>query len=147
MRRRVGRRGMVLVTVLVMTGVCAIALAAVLGYVASASRMTAFHTGNSVCRLAAQGEIELAKSAVNEAFNRSNVGAHNLVGGSVGNTVCAFDWFGVGDTSPNPATRTIGAQNGLGTAVTLDESVSSCGCTVRVRVGRVDRANCRWNGY
>jgi len=143
MRRRVGRSGMVLVTVLVMTGVCAIVLAGVLGYVASASRMTALHAGNSVCRLAAQGEIELAKSAVNEAFNRANVGAHNIVGGSVGNTVCAFDWFGVGDSAA--VSRIIGAKNGLGTAVTLDDSVTSCGCTVRVRVGRVKHpANTQW---
>ena len=138
-----GRKGTVLVTVLVMTGVCAIILGGVMGYVASASRMTAFHSGNNVCRLAAQGEIELAKSAVNEAFNRANVGAHNIVGGSVGNTVCAFDWFGVGDSAA--VTRTIGAQNGLGTAVTFDNFVTNCGCTVRVRVGRVRHpSNTQW---
>ena len=143
MRRCVGRSGMVLVTVLVMTGVCALVLLHVLGYVWSATRMTAVHLGNSVCRLAAQGEIELAKSAVNEAFNRANVGAHNVVGGSVGNTVCSFDWFGVGDSAA--VTRTIGAQNGLGTAVTFDNFVTNCGCTVRVRVGRVRHpSNTQW---
>ncbi|MBR4617022.1 MAG: hypothetical protein IKO55_15550, partial [Kiritimatiellae bacterium] len=87
-----GRNGMVLVTVLVMTGVCAIVLGGVLGYVAHATRTTAMHLGNSVCRLAAQSEIELAKSAVNDAFNRANSGARRIVGGSVGNSVCAFDW-------------------------------------------------------
>ena len=101
----------------------------------AASRMTAYHTGNNVCRLAAQGEIELAKSAVNEAFNRANVGAHNIVGGSVGNSVCSFDWFGVGDSAV--LTRTIGAKNGHGTAVTLDNVATNCGCTVRLRVGRI----------
>ena len=108
---------MVLITVLVMTGVCAIVLGGVLGYISSATRMTAMHLGNSVCRLAAQSEIELAKATVNDAFNRANVGAHNIVGGSVGNSICAFDWFGVGDSSPNPAARSIGAQNGHGTAM------------------------------
>ena len=143
MRRMRGRRGVVLVTVLVMTGVCAIVLAAVIGYVSHTTRMTAAHLGNSVCRLAAQGEIELAKSAVNEAFNRANVGAHKIVGGSVGNSVCSFDWFGVGDSTET--TRTVGAQNGLGTAVTFDNSVENCGCTVRVRVGRIRHpANTQW---
>lgn len=136
---------MVLVTVLVMTGVCAIVLGGVLGYVAHATRTTAMHLGNSVCRLAAQSEIELAKSAVNDAFNRANSGARRIVGGSVGNSVCAFDWFGVGDSSPNPATRSIGAQNGQGTAVTLDDKSTNCNCIVRVRVGRIRHpADAQW---
>ena len=134
------RRGTVLVTVLVLTGVCAIVLGGVLGYVSSATRMTSVHLGNNLCRLAAQSEIELAKTAVNDAFNRSNVGAH-IIG--VGTMVSAFDWFGVGDITT--VTRTIGAQNGRGTSVTLDNSVTNCGCTVRVRVGRVRHpANTQW---
>ena len=137
------RRGAVLITVLVMTGVSALVLGGVLGYVSSATRMTAIHLGNSACRLAAQGEIELAKTAVNEAFNNSIARGAHIIGGSVGSTVCAFDWFGVGDSTA--VTRTIGAQNGRGTAVTLDESTSSCGCTVRVRVGRVKHpADAQW---
>ena len=137
------RKGAVLVTVLVTTGVCALVLAGVLGYVSSATRMTALHAGNNICRLAAQGEIELAKAAVNEAFNNSIARGAHIIGGSLGNSVCSFDWFGVGDNTT--VTRTIGAQNGRGTAVTLDESAESCGCTVRVRAGRVRHpANTQW---
>lgn len=141
--RLYARKGAVLVTVLVTTGVCALVLAGVLGYVSSATRMTALHAGNSICRLAAQGEIELAKAAVNEAFNNSIARGAHIIGGSLGNSVCSFDWFGVGDNTT--VTRTIGAQNGRGTAVTLDESAESCGCTVRVRAGRIRHpANTQW---
>ena len=137
------RRGVVLVTVLVMTGVCAIVLGGVLGYVASATRMTAAYVGDSACRLAAQGEIELAKSAINDAFSRTIARGAHIVGGNMGNSVCSFDWFGVGDSTV--LTRTIGAQNGLGTAVSLDESTETGGCTVRTRVARVVHpANTQW---
>ncbi|MBR2838912.1 MAG: hypothetical protein IKE55_09020 [Kiritimatiellae bacterium] len=143
MRRRVGRRGVVLVTVLVMTGVCGIVLAGVLGYVSNATRLTSSYLGDNVCRLAAQGEIELAKAAINDAFNQAIARRGRIVGGSMGSTVCAFDWFGVGDVVS--VTRTIGAQNNLGTAVTLDESAVNCGCTVRVRVARVNHpSNAQW---
>ena len=140
---RGGRRGVVLITVLVMTGVCAIVLGGVLGYVSNATRMTSVHLGDSACRLAAQGEIELAKTAINDAFNRSIARGAHIVGNSLGGAVCSFDWFGVGDVTA--VTRTIGAQNGLGTAVTLDESATTGGCTVRVRVGRVVHPrNAQW---
>ena len=140
---RGGRRGVVLITVLVMTGVCAIVLGGVLGYVSHATRLTAVHVGNNACRLAAQGEIELAKSAINDAFNRAIARRGRIVGGSMGSSVCSFDWFGVGDNTT--VSRTIGAQNGLGTAVTLSESAENGGCTVRVRVGRVRHpANMQW---
>ncbi len=137
------RRGVVLVTVLVMTGVCAIVLGGVLGYVSSATRMTSVHLGDSACRLAAQGEIELAKAAINDAFNRSVARGAHIIGTGVGGTVCSFDWFGTGDDTT--LTRTVGAKNGRGTSVTLDDSVESGGCTVRVRVGRVRHpANTQW---
>ena len=140
---RTCRRGVVLITVLVLTGVCAIVLGGVLGYVSSATRMTSLHLGNSVCRLAAQSEIELAKAAINDAFNRSIARGAHIIGGTMGSTVCAFDWFGVGDSTT--LTRTIGAQNGRGTAVTLDEMATNAFCTVRVRIGRVTHpANTQW---
>ena len=143
MARRIGRSGMVLVTVLVMTAVSALVLLGVLGYVSFATRMTNAYVGDSACRLAAQGEIELAKAAINEAFNNTIARGAHVIGGSMGNTVCAFDWFGVGDDTS--VTRTIGAQNGLGTPVTLSESVETGGCTVRVRIGRVRHpANTQW---
>lgn len=143
MDRRVGRRGVVLVTVLVMTGVCALVLGGVLGYVSSATRVTSAYVGDSACRLAAQGEIELAKAAINEAFNNTVARGAHIIGGNMGNTVCSFDWFGVGDDTT--VTRTIGAQNGLGSPVTLSESSENCGCTVRVRVARVRHpANTQW---
>ena len=143
MDRRVGRRGVVLVTVLVMTGVCALVLGGVLGYVSSATRVTSAYVGDSACRLAAQGEIELAKAAINEAFNNTVARGAHIIGGNMGNTVCSFDWFGVGDDTT--VTRTIGAQNGLGSPVTLSESSENGGCTVRVRVARVRHpANTQW---
>ena len=143
MARRIGRRGVVLVTVLVMTGVSALVLFGVLGYVSFATRMTSAYVGESACRLAAQGEIELAKAAINEAFNNSIARGAHVIGGSMGNTVCSFDWFGVGDNTT--VSRTIGAQNGLGSSVTLSESVATGGCTVRVRIGRVRHpANAQW---
>ena len=143
MARRIGRSGMVLVTVLVMTGVSALVLLGVLGYVSFATRMTSAYVGESACRLAAQGEIELAKAAINEAFNNSIARGAHVIGGSMGNTVCSFDWFGVGDNTT--VSRTIGAQNGLGSSVTLSESVATGGCTVRVRIGRVRHpANTQW---
>ena len=134
---------MVLVTVLVMTGVCAIVLGGVLGYVSSATRITASYVGDSSCRLAAQGEIELAKAAINDAFNRTIARGARIIGGNMGTSVCAFDWFGVGDSTT--LTRTLGAQNGLGTAVTLDDAVETGGCTVRTRIARVRHpANMQW---
>ena len=138
---RGGRRGVMLITVLVMTGVCAIVLGGVLGYVSHATRLTAVHVGNNACRLAAQGEIELAKSAINDAFDRAIARSGRVVG--VGSSVSSFDWFGVGDNTT--VSRTIGAQNGRGTAVTLSESAENGGCTVRVRVGRVRHpTNTQW---
>ncbi|MBO7684458.1 MAG: hypothetical protein J6T51_07010 [Kiritimatiellae bacterium] len=124
-----------LVTVLVLTAVCALVLGGVLGYVSAATRMTSAHLGDDACRLAAQGEIELAKVAINGAFTDAVVRRTSLVGANVSGAYCAFDWFGTGDDMA--LTRTIGARNGQGTAVTLDDSVEAGGCTVRVRVARV----------
>ncbi|MBQ3343469.1 MAG: hypothetical protein IJG84_16330 [Kiritimatiellae bacterium] len=144
MEWRNARKGVVLVTVLLLTGVCAIVLGGVLGYVASATRMTSAHLGDDACRLAAQGEIELAKTAINSEFTAAVVNRFNNPGMNMNMYgTCAFDWFGTGDDTT--LTRTIGAKNGLGTAVTLDDSVESGGCTVRVRVGRVYHpANKQW---
>ena len=143
MPMRTCRKGVVLITVLILTGVCAIVLGGVIGYVSGATRMTSVHLGNSICRLAAQSEIELAKAAINDAFNRSIARGAHVIGGTLGSTVCAFDWFGVGDATT--LTRTIGAKNGRGTAVTLDEMATNASCTVRVRIGRVNHpSNTQW---
>ena len=137
------RKGVVLVTVMVLTGVCAVILGGVLSYVSSAARTTAAYLGDDACRLAAQGEIELAKTAIGAAFADAVVRRASLVGANMTGAVCAFDWFGTGDDTT--LTRMIGAKNGLGTALTLDESVESGGCTVRVRVARVNHpANKQW---
>ena len=146
MEWRNARKGVVLVTVLLLTGVCTIVLGGVLGYVASTTRMTSAHLGDDACRLAAQGEIELAKTVINSEFTAAVVNRFNNPGMGMNMNLygtCAFDWFGTGDDTT--LTRTIGAKNGLGTAVTLDDSVESGGCTVRVRVGRVYHpANKQW---
>ena len=136
MKTMKARSGVALVTTLVLTGVMVVVVGAVLGFVSQAARLTAYHEGNSVCRLVAQGEIELAKAAIYDAFSHSIArGAHVIGVGETIGTVNSFDWFGVGDTTS--LTRTIGAKNGLGTAVTFDESVTNCGCVVKVRIGRV----------
>ena len=147
MRKFPARRGVVLVTVLLLTAVCAIVLGGVLGYVANATHMTSAHLGDDACRLAAQGEIELAKTAINSAFTDAVVRRTSLVGANISGSVCAFDWFGTGDDTT--LTRTIGAKNGLGTALTLDDYVDIVYKTftvrVRVRVGRVYHpANKQW---
>ena len=156
MEWRNARKGVVLVTVLLLTGVCAIVLGGVLGYVSSATRMTSAHLGDDACRMAAQGEIELAKTAINSAFTDAVVNRTSLVGANISGAVCAFDWFGTGDDTT--LTRTIGAKNGLGTALTLSDSVVRYGesetdlynvsqhpITVRVRIGRVYHpANKQW---
>ncbi|MBO7720860.1 MAG: hypothetical protein J6T01_00470 [Kiritimatiellae bacterium] len=137
------RKGAVVVTALVMTGVCALVLGGVLSYVSYATRATAVYVGDNACRLAAQSEIELAKAAINDEFNRSIARGAHIIGGTMGSTVCSFDWFGVGDSTA--VRRNIGAQNGRGTSVTLDESVTNGPCTVRVRVGRINHpANAQW---
>jgi hypothetical protein len=137
------RSGVALVTVLVLTAVTMIVLGGVLGYVSFSTRATAVYVGEDVCRLAAQSEIEIAKSAINDRFSRSIArGAHII--DTMGSTVLSsFDWFGVGDQTT--VTRTIGAMNGKGTALTLAESSVTQGCTVRVRVARIlHPANTQW---
>ena len=62
------RSGVALITVLVLTGVVTIVLGGVLGYVSSASRMSAYYENKNLCRLAAQSEIELAKAAIDHQF-------------------------------------------------------------------------------
>ena len=57
--------GFALVTTIVMTGVAAILVAGVIGYVSWTVRSAAIYTGRDVCRLAAQSEIEVAKTVVN----------------------------------------------------------------------------------
>lgn len=143
MKRTLGRSGVVLVTVLAMTCVCALVLGSVVGYVSNATRRTSVFIGDNACRLAAQGEIELARSAIHDAFIRTVACGARVMAVGPGMSASAFDWFGTGDSTA--VTRTIGAQNGLGTAVTLDDSAQSGGCTVRVRVGRVLRpADAQW---
>ena len=103
------RKGVVLITVLVMTGVCAIVLGGVLGYVSNATRMTSVHLGNSACRLAAQSEIEIAKAAINENFNNSIARGAHIIGNNMGNTVCS-----TGSASATP--RRLRAPSGRRTA-------------------------------
>ena len=63
--------GFALVSAIVMTGVAAILIAGVIGYVSWTVRTAAIYTGRDICRLAAQSEIEAAKTVVNTAFIRS----------------------------------------------------------------------------
>ena len=131
---RFSRRGAALITVLVFTGVLTIAVGSVLGYVSNATRQTAAAVGRDICRLAAQSEIEVAKAAVNYRFQLSLNRSARIVGGtSIGTTTASsFDWFE--SYTGTSAKRTIGTRNPL----TLENSTTRDGCTVRVRIGRVD---------
>ena len=128
------RRGGALVTVLALTGAALVVLGGVFAYVNFAVRQTAIALGNDLCRLAAQSEIELAKSAVNYRFQLSLNRSARIIGGQTIGSLSAssFDWFEA-YSSPT-AKKTIGTRN----AVTFADSVSSGGCSVKVRIGRVD---------
>ncbi len=117
-----------------MTGVAAILVAGVIGYVSWTVRTTAIYTGRDICRLAAQSEIEAAKTVVNTAFIRSIERSARIIGGdTIGSTsVSSFDWF---EAYSSPTVkRTIGTRNG----VTLDYSVTNMDCIVKVRIGAVE---------
>ena len=128
------RKGAALVTVLALTGAALIVLGGVFSYVAFAQRQTAIALGRDVCRLAAQSEIELAKSAVFYRFMLSLNRSARIIGGEVLGTKSAssFDWFEA--YSGKTAKKTIGAKN----TVTFADSVENGGCTVKVRVGKVE---------
>ena len=126
--------GFALVTTIVMTGVAAILVAGVIGYVSWTVRSTAIYTGRDVCRLAAQSEIEVAKTVVNTAFIKSIERSARIIGGDTigSSSVSSFDWFEA--YSSSTAKRTIGTRNG----VTLDYSVTNMDCVVKVRIGAVE---------
>lgn len=126
--------GFALVTTVVMTGVVAILIAGVIGYVSWMVRATAIYAGRDVCRLAAQSEIEAAKTVVNAAFIKSIERSARIIGGdTIGSTsVSSFDWFEA--YSSSTAKRTIGTRNG----VTFDYSVTNMDCVVKVRIGAVE---------
>ena len=126
--------GFALVTTVVMTGVVAILIAGVIGYVSWTVRATAIYAGRDVCRLAAQSEIEAAKTVVNAAFIKSIERSARIIGGdTIGSTsVSSFDWFEA--YSSSTAKRTIGTRNG----VTFDYSVTNMDCVVKVRIGAVE---------
>jgi len=128
--------GFALVTTIVMTGVAAILFAGVIGYVSWTVRATAIYTGRDICRLAAQSEIEAAKTVVNSAFIRSIERSARIIGGDTigSSSVSSFDWF---EAYSSPAAkRTIGTKNG----VTFDYSVTNMDCAVKVRIGAVEHA-------
>ena len=128
------RSGFALVTTVVMTGVAAILFAGVIGYVSWVVRATAIYTGRDICRLAAQSEIEAAKTVVNAAFIRSIERSARIIGGDTigSSSVSSFDWFEA--YSSSTAKRTIGTRNG----VTFDYSVTNMDCVVKVRIGAVE---------
>ena len=135
MRPRFHRRGFALATTVVMTGVAMILFAGVIGYVSYMVRASALAMGRDVCRLAAQGEIEIAKSVINNAFVRSlDRYGHIIVGDSSGQaTANSFDkWFE--EYSGSTAKRTIGKKE---PTVTLDYATTNMGCVVKVRIGAV----------
>ena len=74
MKRLRFRKGAVLITVLALTMSTAIVVAGVLSYTSYATRATEMAIGRDLCRLAAQGEIELAKTAIYNVY-RATVGA------------------------------------------------------------------------
>ena len=124
---------MALVVSLVLAGVSAIVVGAVVGYVSHASRMTGYYEGKNICRLAAQSEIELAKAAINYRFELSLNRSARIIGGdSFGSSASSYDWFEA--FNGTTAKRTIGAKNTL----TLANVVTNNGCVVKVRIGSVE---------
>ena len=126
------RRGAALITVLCLTMVVAIGLGAIFGYVSNATRQAALAVGRDVCRLAAQSGIELAKTEVNAAFQKTISASARIIGAMIGSeSASAFDWFeSYSGTSPK---STIGRSN----TVNVGGERTICGCTVRVGIGRV----------
>lgn len=137
------KRGSALLTVMVLTGVMALIIGSTMTYVYTTSRMTAMAIGRDVCRLAAQSEIELAKSAINFQFQNSLNRTAVMLGTTIGGN--PFDkWFK--PFSGATAKRTIGEVIGSKDAtVTFAETVTRNGCTVKVRIGRVDHTQGRQN--
>ncbi|MBO4709769.1 MAG: hypothetical protein J5727_08355 [Kiritimatiellae bacterium] len=133
------RSGVALVTVLVLTGVTTIVLGGVLGYVSSASRMTAYYEGKNICRLAAQSEIELAKEAINHQFEYSLNRSARIVGGDTMSlsTASSYDWFEAysGTTTKKTIGKVVGSKDAT---LTLANVVTNNGCLVKVRIGRVE---------
>ncbi len=133
MTRHKMRSGAVLLTALIVMAVVTILLGALLAHVSSTTRMTSLYLGNDVCRLAAQSEIEIAKSVVYRGFLNSPKmkGAKVIVGGSLSDSV--FDWFG------SHTSGQVLRQIGTDPVVQFDEVVTTMGCDVRVGVARVER--------
>ena len=123
MKRSSSINGFILPITVFLLFICSVALAAVLGYVAFTTRITAVHLGNSVCRLAAQSAIEAAKSEIYNTFYQYSGGSSVRIGTMTGT---AFDWF---DTYSHgtPATATsagTGSTIGSGTLAPLYSAVS-----------------------
>ena len=133
------RSGVALITVLVLTGVVTIVLGGVLGYVSSASRMSAYYENKNLCRLAAQSEIELAKAAIDHQFEYSLNRSARIVGGDAMGLTSAssYDWFEAynGSTAKKTIGKVVGTKDAT---LTLANVVTNNGCLVKVRVGRVE---------
>ena len=133
------RSGVALITVLVLTGTSMIVLGGVIGYVSNASRMTAYYENKNICRLAAQSEIELAKAAINTKFEYSLNRSAKIVGGdAMGlSSTSSYDWFEAysGDTVKKTIGKVVGTKDAT---LTLADVVTNSGCTVKVRIGRVE---------
>jgi len=133
------RSGAALVTVLVLTGVVTIVLGGVLGYVSNTSRMAAYYENKNICRLAAQSEIELAKEAINHQFEYSLNRSARIVGGDAMSlsSTSSYDWFEAysGATTKKTIGKIVGTKDAT---LTLANVVTNNGCTVKVRIGRVE---------
>ena len=128
------RKGEALLIVLALTGSVLIVMGGVFGYISFSARYAAAAVGRDVCRLAAQSEIELAKSVVYYRFMLSLNRSARIIGGdTIGSqSASSFDWFEA--YSSKTAKNTIGTKN----TVTFANSVTNNGCVVKVRVGRVE---------
>ena len=139
MKRKGYRSGVALITSLVLTGVGMIVLGGVIGYVSNASRMTGYYGSKNICRLAAQSEIELAKAAINHKFEYSLNRSARIVGGdAMGlSSTSSYDWFEAygGDTVKKTIGKVVGTKDAT---LTLADVVTNNGCTVKVRIGRVE---------
>ena len=129
MKRSSSTNGFVLPITVFLVFICSVALAAVMGYVAFTTRMTAVHLGNTVCRLAAQSAIEAAKSQIYSTFYQYSGGSAVRIGTMTGT---AFDWFNTYSRGTPPSATSAGSASsiGSGTVVTLPGTTNINECTV-----------------
>ncbi len=133
-KRRISRRGFVLVMTVVFGATVAIVVASCVGHVAQGARFTRVYIAKDRCRFAAQSAIEVAKARIQARFT-AYVGAAGTTVKVDPKSAESYDWF----DEVSSDRRTIGKADSKGrtTALTLPDFADGVnGCSVDVRIGR-----------